>query len=374
MTADNGGTLYCVTKTSLGNSNAPAIYMLRRDSNGVWTKYVVAYGSDDYTRAIIVIDEENRDLYVFAKSGNSSSGTIRMKKTSMDNPSFTPGVGTAFIQSATERDLNNPTASKHNVDGTTGLLLLAGEETGHYYMHNYIVLASNGRPNLTSFTPTSGPVGTAVTITGSKFTGATAVRFNGSEASFSVNSDAQIIATVPSVASTGKIEVTNNIGTGASASDFVVIQPPSITSFTPASGPVGTQVTITGNNFAGTTNVAFNGTSSTSFAATSNTQILASVPAGASTGTIRVTNAAGSATSASNFTVTTAPTQYTLVATTAGSGSVDLNPAGGVYGAGTVVTLTATAASGWQFSGWSGDLTGSNNPATIPSRWMAIRT
>ncbi len=58
-------------------------------------------------------------------------------------------------------------------------------------------------------------------------------------------------------------------------------------------------------------------------------------------------------------------TQYTLAATTVGSGSVNLSPAGGVYDAGTVVTLTATPASGWQFSGWSGDLTGSNNPATI---------
>src|SRR3989337_905883 len=59
------------------------------------------------------------------------------------------------------------------------------------------------------------------------------------------------------------------------------------------------------------------------------------------------------------------PTQYTLTVNTVGSGSVALNPPGGVYNAGTQVTLPATPAAGWSFSGWSGDLTGSTNPATL---------
>jgi len=59
------------------------------------------------------------------------------------------------------------------------------------------------------------------------------------------------------------------------------------------------------------------------------------------------------------------PTQYTLTVTTVGNGSVTLNPAGGTYDEGTVVTLTATADSGWAFSSWSGDLTGSTNSETI---------
>ncbi|MCS7231309.1 MAG: hypothetical protein RMJ67_04140, partial [Elusimicrobiota bacterium] len=48
-----------------------------------------------------------------------------------------------------------------------------------------------------------------------------------------------------------------------------------------------------------------------------------------------------------------------------GAGSVSLNPTGGVYLFGTTVTLTAQANSGWQFSGWSGDLVGSQNPTNI---------
>lgn len=58
-------------------------------------------------------------------------------------------------------------------------------------------------------------------------------------------------------------------------------------------------------------------------------------------------------------------TQYTLTVATQGSGSVVLDPAGGIYDAGTSVELTATAAQGWQFSGWQDDLSGSGNPAQV---------
>ncbi|MEO0225071.1 MAG: Ig-like domain-containing protein, partial [candidate division WOR-3 bacterium] len=48
-----------------------------------------------------------------------------------------------------------------------------------------------------------------------------------------------------------------------------------------------------------------------------------------------------------------------------GAGNVNLNPPGGVYQAGTSVTLTATANPGYIFSHWSGDLTGTQVVATI---------
>ncbi|MFQ5638043.1 MAG: DNRLRE domain-containing protein [bacterium] len=59
------------------------------------------------------------------------------------------------------------------------------------------------------------------------------------------------------------------------------------------------------------------------------------------------------------------PNQYTLTVNTAGSGTVDLTPPGGVYDDGTVVTLDAIPAANWQFSSWSGALTGNTNPETI---------
>ena len=77
---------------------------------------------------------------------------------------------------------------------------------------------------------------------------------------------------------------------------------PEVTSFNPVSGGAGTQVTLTGNRFTGSTAVVFNSTSAV-FAVNSNTQITTSVPVGATTGKISVTNAAGTRSSAANFTV-----------------------------------------------------------------------
>lgn len=56
---------------------------------------------------------------------------------------------------------------------------------------------------------------------------------------------------------------------------------------------------------------------------------------------------------------------WTLTVNIVGNGTVALDPPGGVYSDGTVVELTATAASGWTFVGWGQDLSGSVNPETI---------
>ncbi len=76
---------------------------------------------------------------------------------------------------------------------------------------------------ISSFSPTSGPVGTAVTVTGSGFTGATAVSFGAFPAtSFTVDSDTQITCVVPSGFAHAPIKVTTPGGTGKSATNFVV--------------------------------------------------------------------------------------------------------------------------------------------------------
>ena len=64
---------------------------------------------------------------------------------------------------------------------------------------------------------------------------------------------------------------------------------------------------------------------------------------------------------------TNEPTTVTLTILVEGSGTVHVNPApvGKTYDPGTVVTLTAIADSGWQFQEWSGDLSGTDNPATL---------
>src|SRR5262249_60238264 len=77
---------------------------------------------------------------------------------------------------------------------------------------------------------------------------------------------------------------------------------PSISSFTPPSGPVGTEVTITGANFTGATGVAFHNTHTMNYSVDSDTQLRAVVPCGATTGPISVMNGAGAAGGALDFT------------------------------------------------------------------------
>jgi uncharacterized repeat protein (TIGR03803 family) len=158
-------------------------------------------------------------------------------------------------------------------------------------------------PQIASFAPTSGVVGTSVTITGVSLTQTTAVTIGTKPASFAVDSDTQITATVPAGAKTGTtITVTTAGGTATSKAKFTVV--PEVTSFTPTSGPTGTSVTITGNSFTGTTKVTFGGVAATSYKAKSDTTVDALVPTGAVTGPIAVTTAGGTGTSTTKFTVT----------------------------------------------------------------------
>ena len=77
-------------------------------------------------------------------------------------------------------------------------------------------------PVIDGFSPTSGKVGTVVTITGSNLAGATEVSFDGNPASFTADSETSITATVPQGAKTGPIAVTTPAGSATSAQSFRV--------------------------------------------------------------------------------------------------------------------------------------------------------
>ncbi len=197
-------------------------------------------------------------------------------------------------------------------------------------------------PTITSFAPTSGPVGTSVAISGTNFTGATAVTFNTLNANFTVISDTTIQATVPAGATTGPLSVTTPGGTATSTSNFTVVSPPAITSFTPTSGTPGTSVTISGTNFSGATSVMFNGVSA-AFTVNSATSIQAAVPAGATTGPLSVTTPGGTATSTSNFTVVSAPA-ITSFTPTSGPLGTSVTISGTNFGGATSVTFNGVSA------------------------------
>ncbi len=78
-------------------------------------------------------------------------------------------------------------------------------------------------PVITGFLPSSGSVGTPVTITGTNLNGATAVRFNLTNATgFTVVSPTQINAAVPAGAASGPVIVTTPAGTATSSTSFTV--------------------------------------------------------------------------------------------------------------------------------------------------------
>jgi len=171
--------------------------------------------------------------------------------------------------------------------------------------------AGSGAPaSITSLSPTSGAVGTPVTITGTNFgtsQGTSTVTFNGISATPTSWSATSIVVPVPSGATTGNVVVTVS-GAASNGVAFTVLPTPSITSLNPTTGTAGSSVTITGTNFGttqGTSTVTFNGTvgTPTSWNATT---IVVPVPSGATTGNVVVT-VSGVASNGVTFTVTAAP-------------------------------------------------------------------
>lgn len=80
-------------------------------------------------------------------------------------------------------------------------------------------------PSVTSFTPVSGPTGTTVTITGLNFSATlanNAVSFNGTGATISSASSTELVVTVPTAATTGKITVTVDGQSVETTDDFTV--------------------------------------------------------------------------------------------------------------------------------------------------------
>ena len=173
-------------------------------------------------------------------------------------------------------------------------------------------------PAITDFSPDTGRAGDSVTINGFSLSGATSVRFNGISAAFTVFGGS-IIATVPVGTSTGPVTITTPSGSDSSSGVFTVVTtpPPTITGFSPTTGPVGSSVTISGANLAGATAVKFNGLTAT-FNLFGN-KIIARVPAGATTGAITVTTPSGTAASLATFFVGLASDLSIAVSTSADS-------------------------------------------------------
>lgn len=181
-------------------------------------------------------------------------------------------------------------------------------------------------PTVTSFSPSGGLAGTSVTVIGSGFTGATYVSFANKPASFTIDSDTQLHATVPSGAISGPIGV-STAGGSQSPQSFTVFSSatPTITGISPSSGPAGNFVTINGTGFTGLTSINFNG-ASTAFTGNpvdqmTDTTVQQQVPAGAMTGPITITNTLGTSNASATFTVSPTPSPTGFMPARAAAGA-----------------------------------------------------
>src|SRR5205814_2350621 len=174
------------------------------------------------------------------------------------------------------------------------------------------------RVSIASFTPALGPVGAAVTLTGSSLPAVQEVRFASgvNVSSFTLLSPTTLRTTVPPGAVTGPITLVFAGGNVSSATAFKVTL--RIASFTPGSALVGANVSVTGTTLTGATVKI--GAVTAPVVSSSDTALVFTVPPTARTGRISVANAGGSATAASDLIVVRPPavTSFTPAAAPVG--------------------------------------------------------
>lgn len=188
----------------------------------------------------------------------------------------------------------------------TGLIRVVVPGASAFSPANFVV-----RPTISSFSPSFGPAGTSVKITGANLNAGTpAVNFNGVPTAPPTGiTFGQVTVLVPPGATTGRIGITTADGGDTNANLFYV--PASISGFTPTNSGPGSRITITGQNFIGAGAVNFNGQAASDFTVTNNSSIGATVPANVITGPISITTPAGTASSAGVFYGAPAITSFT---------------------------------------------------------------
>jgi hypothetical protein len=230
------GLLFAVTSNTqdlLRYNGITAVASPSLTVTGFFSEEIAVNASSGLTY-VVTPDNSSVDVFGFPPSISAFSPTSGASGTSVtiSGQGFTAATTVAFNGTgATFTVLSDSSISATVPSGaTTGLIsvITAGGSTSSSSSFTVSGGAAPppSAPVVSSFSPSSGPVGTSMSIFGSGFTGATAVTFNGVSASFSVSSDTLIVTSVPTGATTGSIAVTGPGGTGTSSSPFTVTAPP----------------------------------------------------------------------------------------------------------------------------------------------------
>jgi hypothetical protein len=360
-----GGTLVTITGSGFLNAtgvsfgSTAASFIIVSDSSIVATAPPEAAGTIDVTvsayNTASAFTGADRYTYTAAlapsvtsvspTSGSTAGGT----SVTITGSAFTGATGVTFGGiPATSFTVNSDTSitafSPAEAAGTVDIVVSSPTGTSAVSSSDHFTYTAAAAPSVTGVSPNSGSTagGTVVTISGSGFTGVSAVNFGTVAAAFTFNSDTRITATAPAQAA-GTIDVTVVTPSGTSATGsadhftYTAAAVPTVTGVTPTSGSTagGTVVTVTGTGFTGASAVNFGSTAATSYTVLSDTALTAVAPA-ESAATIDITVVTPTGTSATNsadhFTYT-APSAPTVTG---------VSPTSGSTAGGTVVTITGT--------------------------------
>ncbi len=268
-------------------------------------------------------------------------------------------AATAF----TIKNDNSITATSPAGTGTVDVTVIAPSGTSTTSSADQYVYGTPP-PTVSSVSPGGGPVTgtTPVVITGTNFSGATAVSFGGVAAVIGTVTATSITATTPPhSAGAVNVTVTTPAGTGTGSGLYTYgAAVPTVTSILPNTGTTqgGTLVTITGTGFSGTPLVTINGIAAGNVVVTSPTTLTAVTPAGTgSNDPVIVITSVGPSAPANLYSFVAPANAPPPPAPTINAGGI--NPSSGPTAGGTLITITGTNLSG------ATAVTVGGNPATL---------
>jgi hypothetical protein len=146
----DGGTVFVVVKTSLdtltdSQPSDPQLVLLEVSPNGEWTSHVAGVLRDRHTQPVLLIDEDARELYLFAVAP-FGEGVVYYKRTPADEIALPPGLGTPFLAWPDGPQITTPTSTKQNVGATSDLVVLASDAATNRYVHGTLDLSGAAAP------------------------------------------------------------------------------------------------------------------------------------------------------------------------------------------------------------------------------------
>jgi PKD repeat protein len=155
LKADAAGRVYAAVKTSNTSSNTAGVLLLVRPVSGPWQASTVWRVGDDFTKPLVLLDEEHGVVHVLGTSPCCTGGVVYEKTSPMGTISFAQGLGTVVINDASTRRLTDPTSSKQNVPVSNGFALLASNDGTQRYWFNTLTVSGAPAADF-SASPTSG--------------------------------------------------------------------------------------------------------------------------------------------------------------------------------------------------------------------------